>query len=105
MDGTFSVTPNIFAQVYTIHIKLYDEFVPQMWCLLPDKQGATYVRLFQLLSQEAVRRNWNLQPATVHIDFEQAVMQAVQTVFGIQPTGCIFVHPLPACSAKGGLLL
>jgi hypothetical protein len=90
MDGTFSVTPNIFAQLYTIHIKLYDEFVPQMWCLLPDKQGATYVRLFQLLSQEAVHRNWNLQPATVHIDFEQAVMQAVQTVFGIQPTGCMF---------------
>ena len=90
MDGTFSVNPTIFVQLYTIHIKVYDEYVPQLWCLLPDKQGSTYVRLFQLLKQEAVRKNMSLQPAAIHIDFEQAVMHAVRTVFSIEPSGCLF---------------
>ena len=36
MDGTFSSNPAIFVQLYTIHVKCNDEFVVQLWCLLPD---------------------------------------------------------------------
>jgi len=90
MDGTFKSNPSIFAQLYTIHIKVSDEFVPHMWCLLPDKQAATYVRLLRLLKQEAAARNLHLQPNAIHIDFEQAVVQSVTTELGIHPTGCLF---------------
>ena len=90
MDGTFSVNPTIFAQLYTVLVKINEEYVPLLWCLLPDKQGATYIRLFQLLQQEAVRMNLILQPTTIHIDFEQAVMHAVRQVFGIEASGCLF---------------
>lgn len=90
MDGTFSAQPSIFAQLYTIHIKENDEFFPQLWCLQPDKQGVTYVRLFQLLKQEALNRNLQLLPTTIHVDFEMAVMQAIRSEFWIQPTGCMF---------------
>jgi len=76
--GTFSANPIIFAQLYTIHIKINDEYFPQLWCLLPDKQGAIYMWLFQILKQEAVNRNMPLQPTTIHIDFEMAVVQAVR---------------------------
>ena len=58
MDGTFSARPQIFSQLYTIHVKIDNKFIQQLWCLLPDKQGATYTRLFQLLQQEA--RNINI---------------------------------------------
>jgi hypothetical protein len=53
MDGTFSSVPDIFAQLYTVHIKVYNEFMPHLWCLLPDKQMNTYIRLFQLLKAKA----------------------------------------------------
>lgn len=90
MDGTFSSNPGIFAQLYTIHIKVQDEFFPQLWCLLPDKQGATYGRLFHLLNNEAARRNLVLQPAEIHVDFEMAVINAIRNEFGTEASGCLF---------------
>lgn len=90
MDGTFSAVPNIFAQLYTIHIKVLDEFMPHIWCLLPDKQLNTYTRLFQLLKAEAFRMNCFLIPTTIHIDFEMAVITAIRGEFGIEPSGCLF---------------
>jgi hypothetical protein len=90
MDGTFSSQPQIFAQLYTIHVKVNNEFIPQLWCLLPDKQGATYTRLFQLLKQEALNINVQLMPASIHIDFEMAVIQAVRAEFQIDASGCLF---------------
>lgn len=90
MDGTFSSNPAIFCQLYTVHIKLHDEFIAQLWCLLPDKTGATYTRLFRLLKQKAVQLNLQLQPLLIHIDFEQSVMQAIRTEFQIEPSGCLF---------------
>jgi hypothetical protein len=90
MDGTFSCNPSIFTQLYTVHIKLYDEFIVGFWCLLPNKTSATYVRLFQLVQQQANVRNVILQPAVIHVDFEQAVMQAITSEFHLQPRGCLF---------------
>lgn len=81
MDGTFSSNPDVFSQLHTVHIKVNDEFAPQLWCLLPDKQRVTYERLFRLLKQEATAQNMQLQPHTIHIDFEQAVMSAVRNEF------------------------
>lgn len=90
MDGTFSVMPAIFAQLYTVHIKVMNEFMPQLWCLLPDKQMNTYIRLFHLLKAEAFRRNCNLNPRIIHIDFEMAVVGAIRAEFAIEPSGCLF---------------
>jgi hypothetical protein len=90
MDGTFSAQPHIFAQLYTIHVKIDNEFFPQLWCLLPDKQGATYTRLFQLLKQEALNINLQLMPASVHTDFEMGVIQALRAEFQIDASGCLF---------------
>jgi hypothetical protein len=47
-------------------------------------------RLFQQLKQKAAQHNLNLQVASIHIDFEQAVIQAVRSEFGIEPNGCLF---------------
>jgi hypothetical protein len=90
MDGTFSANPVIFTQLYTVHIQFQDEFIVQLWCLLPDKTGATYVRLFQLLQQKATQANLQLRPAVIHVDFEQAVMAAIRSEFHIEPSGCLF---------------
>ena len=90
LDGTFSSNPAIFTQLHTIHIKCHDELIAQLWCLLPDKAGATYLRLIQLLQQRAVQVNLQLQPAVIHLDFEQAVMQSIRSEFLIESNGCLF---------------
>lgn len=90
MDGTFSCVPAIFTQMYTGHVKLHDEFVVQLWCLLPNKSGTTHVRLFRLLHDQAAQRNLQLQPTAIHVDFEQAAMQAIRSEFNIDPSGCLF---------------
>lgn len=90
MDGTFSSTPQIFEQLYTIHIKIHGEFMPHMWCLLPNKQMNTYVRLFHLIKREATLLQHDLNPRVVHIDFELAVIGALRHEFNIEPTGCLF---------------
>lgn len=90
MDGTFSAIPDIFDQLYTVHIKVEGEFMPHMWCLLPNKHMNTYSRLFQLLKTEAARLQLQMQPTIVHIDFEMAVIGALRAEFGIEATGCLF---------------
>lgn len=85
MEGSFS-----FAHLYTIHIKVNDDFVPYLWCLLPDKHLNTYTRLFQLLKAEALQINCVLNPTTVHIDFEMAAIAEVGGEFSIKPYACVF---------------
>ena len=50
-DGTFKVTPPIFAQVYSIHASRHGDLVPAFYCLLPNKAQETYERLFRAVRQ------------------------------------------------------
>ena len=85
MDGTFSATPSVFEQLYTGHVKISGEFMPNVWCLLPNKQNVTYVRLFKLLKAEAIKLYRQLNPNVVHIDLELAVIEAIRSEFQIEP--------------------
>ena len=45
-DWTFKCAPSrLFPQLYTIHGKYYGAVVPLLYCLLPNKRGATYMTL------------------------------------------------------------
>lgn len=90
MDGTFGAKPVIFEQLYTIHVKSSNEFMPAVWCLLPNKQMQTYTRLFQLMKNAAAQLQLNLNPGVIHADFEMAVIGAVSAEFGIETSGCLF---------------
>ncbi len=41
-DGTFDIAPPLFAQLYTIHGRVFGAMHPFIYCLLPDKTEATY---------------------------------------------------------------
>lgn len=64
--------------------------MPHLWCLLPNKQNVTNVRLFQLLKAESIKLHRQLNPNVVHIDFELAVIGALRSEFQLEPTGCLF---------------
>ena len=38
-DGTFSVSPQVFYQLYTVHGEVLGQVLPNAYYLLPDKQA------------------------------------------------------------------
>jgi hypothetical protein len=49
LDGTFLLSPSLFSQIFVV-LARKDGFVfPVLFALLPNKNTATYTRLFQLI--------------------------------------------------------
>ena len=87
MDGTFKTAPELFFQLYTIHSCTAKKVLPCVYALLPNKQQATYNRLFEILKEH---QN-NLAPQNVMVDFELAVLNAITTSFpDSSKKGCFF---------------
>lgn len=86
-DGTFSVTPPIFTQLYTIHGVYYSNVVPSVYVLLPDKKEQSYRRMFEALKSLKP----NLCPKTIMVDYEKTAINAIKTEFSSSEiNGCFF---------------
>ena len=86
-DGTFTIAPSLFHQVYVISAKKHDGVIPIVYALLPNKQRLTYSRLFELLKTIES----NLRPVSIICDFEQAAIHAFQDAFPtVRIKGCFF---------------
>ena len=88
-DGTFKVTPPIFAQVYSIHASRHGDLVPAFYCLLPNKAQETYERLFRAVRQLMP----NAHPTSFLVDFEMSAINAIRMVFeyaDLTVSGCFF---------------
>ena len=77
MDGTFSVSPPQFTQLYTVHGLKDDHQVVCCYALLPNKRGETYVEFLRQVN----RLSNGATPETIMIDFEQACITAIPRVF------------------------
>lgn len=87
VDGTFSLAPVLFSQIYVVLANRGGFVLPILYALLPNKEGETYRRMFN-----AVRELWpNLNPSSISIDFEQASIGAVRENFpNCAIHGCLF---------------
>jgi hypothetical protein len=86
-DGTFKTSPPLFSQVYTIHALIYNDIIPTIFVLMPNRTESTYNRVFSALKSLKL----NLQPTTIMTDFERSSMNAFHSAFpnAIQ-RGCFF---------------
>lgn len=86
-DGTFKLAPELFTQIYTIHIIIRGNVIPVLYALLPNKELQSYRRMW-----EAVReRIPGMNPTSVLTDFEHAAHGAVREIFpNADLTGCYF---------------
>ena len=75
VDETFKLSPEIFYQVYTIHVELNGFTPPCIDVLLPNKPEKTYNRMVELLSEET-----NPNPGKVLADFEKAALNAFSKI-------------------------
>ncbi|XP_050406180.1 uncharacterized protein LOC126821734 [Patella vulgata] len=91
-DGTFSMSPTLFTQIYTIHAFVHNKMFPLVYALLPDKKEATYVEFLRCVRDKTLALvNVNLNPGHVFTDFEVSMQNAVRTVLPrSELKGCFF---------------
>ena len=92
VDGTFSHCTKFFLQLFTLMGFIGDRYIPLAFCLLPNKQEASYSKLFSLLKNHcSADLGLDFTPQTVVIDFEKAIHNAVASVWsGAVIIGCCF---------------
>lgn len=91
-DGTFKFCLHPFYQLYSLHINLgsdttYNNIVPVIFALLPNKLKKTYEMMFRLIKSQIPE--W--KPKSFTLDYEMAAIQAIESVFPEVPvSGCYF---------------
>uniref|UniRef100_A0A914HP46 MULE transposase domain-containing protein n=1 Tax=Globodera rostochiensis TaxID=31243 RepID=A0A914HP46_GLORO len=76
-DGTFSISPTLFSQVYVLLGRFGEWVLPVCYALLSSKSEIIYRRMLGLLKQ-----CWpTFSPESITMDFEQAMVNAVQAEF------------------------
>ena len=75
-DGTFSVSPAVFFQLYTVNIIFHGKNLPMLYACLPNKEKITYTKLWTLLKPVI-----KTTPKSITHDFEQAAIGGVKATW------------------------
>ncbi|CAF1195693.1 unnamed protein product [Adineta ricciae] len=76
MDGTFSICPKSFYQLFTVHGMYSLQLIPLVYALLIGKNTKDYDRLF-----EQLLLHHDYQPESILIDFESATLKSSKSLF------------------------
>ena len=82
MDGNFSLAPKVFQQMYIIRAKLGNSAVTCAYALLTGKSQGQYEEMLKAVTRRCEDLGFSPDPTTVHMDFEQAAINAVRNTFG-----------------------
>ena len=86
-DGTFSVVPSLFYQLYTVHAKVGTSYPPAIYFLLPNKQQRTYTKMLKILKELVPE----CDPKSFLLDYEKAMINSVKATFpNCEVNGCFF---------------
>ena len=70
-DGTFSIAPQHFYQLYTIHVSICSQLLPVCFSLLTAKSGFAYREMFSAIKEQADEQGIRLKVDTLRTDFEK----------------------------------
>ena len=91
MDGTFSVAPRLFYQLYTLHICFRGFFLPLIYALLPDKTKDTYYDMFSIIKRKMANLDLQFNPTAMMSDFEIGMISTLRLHFpNTELKGCNF---------------
>jgi len=87
LDGTFSVVPKIFSQLYVIHGQVGQQRCPLVYALMQRQTQSSYEVLFNFILSKC-----DAEPSSITVDFEKSVHQAIRNVFGkdVVIRGCFY---------------
>ena len=80
-DGTFYSAPHPFLQLYTIHAQCSGKMLQLIFFLLTNISVNTYKKMFEEFSLILQENQFDFNPQTFLIDFEQGAKQAFLDVF------------------------
>ena len=91
MDGTFKAAPVLWGQIVIVMAKVGPLWIPVSYALMPDKEKENYF-LLSMMMRKYVEDNLKVKFAVtkVILDFEIAIAQAVDKVWGAAVQGCLF---------------
>ena len=94
VDGTFKVVPELWYQLFTIHVYVEHTSVPRVFVLLPDKTQDTYKRMFEILKNlvENVTNGNEFQPESLSTDFEKASLNSISEAYPNASIFCCLFH-------------
>jgi hypothetical protein len=75
MNGTFNYCDKNFTQLYTVHGLKNNNYIPLMFCFLPDKTLKTYIELLKKINVVGIN------PIKFVLDFEISMHQAINIIF------------------------
>lgn len=90
--GTFEFCVKFFLQMFTLRGIRNGNYVPLLFCLLPNKEQATYDLWLQLIVNKCAEHNCVFFPARFFVDFEKAIHAAIRIIWvDIIIVGCLFL--------------
>lgn len=93
VDCNFARVPNIFKQIYIIHVPLGDIAVTSVYTLFPNKPRANYEELLQAIVGKCVNQSCFLNVQTKLTNFEDSALSDVLAVFSRDVETNGFCHP------------
>lgn len=81
MDGTFKYSARFFTRMFTIYGLKNGNYIPWIFCLLPNKNTETYIHTFRLILQKFNSLGVLLLPQYVTTDFEKSIINAVNEIW------------------------
>ena len=91
MDGTHTMKPPQFAQLYVVRAPLGETSVPVAYAFLPSKDQSIYEEMLGALLDACTAQGKTASPKRVIIDFERAMINAVQCVLDTS-VHCCYYH-------------
>lgn len=81
VDGTFKSVPSLFLQLFTIHGFRFNNYIPLVFTLLPNKTTDSYEAVLRHVLAEIVDLGRTYEPEQVYADYEGAIHAAVRRVW------------------------
>ncbi|KAK7603327.1 hypothetical protein V9T40_003326 [Parthenolecanium corni] len=81
IDGTFKYCPKFYYQFLTIHGFFSGHYVPLVFCLLPNKEEATYTLCFNALSDICACHQLDFRPPLIVTDFEMGLQNSCSSAW------------------------
>lgn len=87
VDGTFSVVPSPYMQLYTISYLKDNNVFPCVFAILKNKRQVTYNKMLELIQHLQTIE----EPECIKVDFEKASINALKLAFpNARISGCMF---------------
>ena len=92
MDGTFSLAPRQFQQLYVIRVPVGTTYASCVYALMSGKSQDEYEELLRAVLAGCGQYGYDADPDVVITDFEQSVIRAVTAVLGshVVHRGCFY---------------